>query len=181
MTTEVHSKMEQSLVHLRAQLAKIHTGRANPGLVEELQIEAYDSKMRLMELASISAPQASLLLIQPWDKSVIPAIVHAIQSANVGLNPQEDGDTIRVPIPPLSQERREQLIKIVKGEIEEAKVAIRALRHEEREAIQVAKKDGTISEDEADRRDKELQKITDDFVAKIDAIGESKEKELLEV
>lgn len=181
MTSEIKDKMEQSLTHLRSQLAKLHTGRAHPGLIEELQIEAYEGRMRLMELATISAPQPSLLMVQPWDQSVMPAINHAIEAANLGFTPHIDGEAIRIAIPPLSQERRQQLIKLMHGELEEAKVAMRQLRHEERESIQRAKKDGDLSEDEAQRMEKELQVHTDKMIEAIETLGKAKEQELLEI
>ncbi len=181
MTDEVKHKMAATLTHLEGQLAKLHTGRANPSLVEDIQVEAYGGKMRLQEVASISAPQPNLLLVQPWDQTVVSAVSSAIQAANLGLQPQVDGNNIRLAIPPLSQERREQLIKMMHTELEEAKVAIRQLRHEEREALLKAKKAGDISEDEEVRREKELQTETDAYIEKIDNTGHAKEKELQEI
>lgn len=181
MLSDVKQKMQQSVDHLKGEIAKLHTGRANPGIIEDLQVEAYESRMRLMEVATITAPQPSMLVVQPWDQSVMQSIVKAIETANVGLHPQVDGDVVRLPIPPLSQERREQLVKLMHSELEEAKVAIRQIRHDEREALQRAEKDGTISEDDRARQEKELQDLTDKMIAQIDEIGKAKEGELLEV
>lgn len=181
MISEYKQKMQASLDHLFSELQKLHTGRANPGIIEDLQVEAYESHMRLMEVATITAPQSNLLLVQPWDQSIIQNVAKAIEAANVGLNPQIDGEVIRLAIPPLSEERRQQLVKLMHGELEEARVAVRAIRHEEREALQKAKKAGTISEDDEERQQKELQKQTDEFIEKIDKIGESKEAELMQV
>lgn len=181
MISEARDKMQQSLDHLKGELAKLHTGRANPGLIEELQVEAYDSKMRLMEVAAISAPQSNLLVIQPWDQSVKNNIVRAVEMANLGMNPQIDGEVIRIVIPPLSQERRQQLVKLMHSELEEARVAIRKIRQDERDALLRAEKDHTISEDDSDRQQKDLQKVTDEYIEKIDAIGRAKEGELMQV
>lgn len=181
MINEAKEKMQASMVHLKGELAKLHTGRANPGLIEDIQVEAYGSHMRLMEVATITAPQSNLLVIQPWDKTVLPAVVKAIEAANIGLQPKEDGDVIRIAIPPLSQERREQLVKLMNSQLEEARVAVRAIRHEEREAILRAEKAGDVSEDESERMQKDLQKATDDAIEAIEKIGKAKEAELLEI
>lgn len=134
-----------------------------------------------MEVATITAPQSNLLAVAAWDHSIIPSIVKAIEAANIGLNPQVDGEIIRLPIPPLSQERREQLVKLMHHELEEARVAIRQIRHEEREALLKAKRNGDISEDEEKRQEKKLQDLTDTMIAEIDDIGQAKEQELMQV
>lgn len=181
MISEVKEKMDGALQHLQGELSQLHTGRANPGLIDQIQIPAYDGHMRLMDIASISAPQMNLLTIEPWDKSLVPNIQKAIEAANIGLNPQVDGEMLRIVIPPLSAERRQQLVKLMHQQLEEGRVAIRQVRQDEREGILRAEKDGDISEDDSNRQQKDLQKVTDEYMEKIDAIGKAKEKELIEV
>lgn len=174
-------RMQQAITHLRSELAQIRTGRATPTLVSDIAVDAYNTKMMVKELAQITAPQAMVLLISPWDKSIITNIVGGIVRANIGLNPVIDGDLIRIVIPPLTAERREQFIKQMHQILEKFRVEIRQIRHECREDLQTKKQSGQISEDEEERLEDGLQKLHDEYIETIEVEGKAKEAELREV
>jgi ribosome recycling factor len=174
-------KMKASLKVFRADLATIRTGHATPALVEHIKIEYAGVPTPLNQLAGISAPEAGLLVIQPWDKSSINNIEKAILKAELGMNPSNDGNIIRIAIPPLSEERRQELIKVVHRRMEERRVAIRGLRHEVMNEFKKMEKDKEISQDEHKRALDQLQNITDVFMAEIEMLGNDKEQELSEV
>ncbi len=177
----IDEKMKNSIKLFRADLATIRTGHASPSLVEHIKVEYAGVPTPLNHIAGISAPEASLLVIQPWDKSGINDIVKAIQKSELGLNPSSDGNVIRIAIPPLSEERRQELIKVVHRHAEERRIAIRSLRHEAMNEIKTLERDKKISQDEHKRAQDQLQKITDVFIGEIDKLGKMKEQELLEV
>lgn len=174
-------RMQKSVEALKVELMAIRTGKAVPALLEPVRVEAYGSTLPLSQVASITAPQPRLLVIQPWDKGTVAPIVKAIQKADLGLNPAEDGELIRVQIPALTEERRKDLVKRIRKTGEEIKVGIRNIRREGNEELKKLEKDKAISEDESHRLQGEVQKLTDKFVATVDEILARKEKEILEV
>jgi len=178
---EAEEKMQKSLAMFERELASIRTGRANPALIERVGVEYYGTVTPLAQLASISAPDPRLLVIQPWDKNSIPAIEKALMRSELALTPSNDGSVIRVPIPPLTEERRKEYVKLVKSKAEEAKVAIRNIRRMDAERIKAEEKKGSVSEDEARRATERLQKITDRIIGEIEEMAAKKEAEVLEV
>lgn len=185
MTTEtlkhIEQKMQTTLEGLKKELASIRTGRASPSIVEHLKVDYYDTPTPLNQIAGVSVPEARLLVIQPWDKTAIKTIEKAILASDLGLNPSNDGTVIRIAIPPLSEERRQELIKAVKKRIEDRKVAIRNLRREALDELKGLEKSKEISQDEMKRLSEQLQQLTDVHIADIDDIGRDKETELLQV
>lgn len=185
MTTEIlrsiEEKMKNSIKTFRADLSTIRTGHASPALVEHIRVEYAGVPMPLNQLAGVSAPEASLLVIQPWDKNSLRDIEKAIQKSELGLNPSNDGNIIRIAIPPLSEERRQELIKIVHRRTEERRILIRNLRHEALNELKKIEKDKAISQDEEKRAQNQLQKLTDFHILEAEKVSEDKEKELMEV
>lgn len=177
----MEDKVKALLKVFHADLATIRTGHATPALVEHIKVEYAGVPTPLLQLAGISAPEAGLIVIQPWDKSCINNIEKAILKSELGLNPSSDGNIIRIAIPPLSEERRQELIKVVHRRMEERRVAIRSLRHEAMNELKRMEKDKEISQDEQKRAQEQLQNITDIFIAEIEKLGKDKEQELLEV
>ncbi len=161
------------------QFSTLHTGKATPTIVENINVEVYGSMMKLKEIASISTPDARTLSIHPWDKSNLKAIEKAIQIANIGLNGAIFGDSVRCPVPELSRERREELVKVAHGMVEEGRVSVRNLRRETLETIKKVQK--SYSEDDVKHWEKDVQKLTDEFIADLTKHVEAKEKELLQV
>lgn len=178
---DMEKKMEKSLDSLGRELSTIRTGRASLSILDSVTVEYYDSQSPLNQVATLSVPESRLIVIQPWDPSVIKEIEKAILRSDLGLTPSNDGKVIRIPIPPLTEERRIQLVKVVKRNGEDCKVAIRNIR---RDAISEAKefeKEKVISEDDLRRSLDEIQKITDRLIEKVDEVVQKKEKEILEV
>lgn len=176
--TEANQKIQGAIDHFKTELSAIRAGRANPALIENIPVEAYDTKMKLSEVGSISAPQQNLLMVQIWDAGVMQNVVKAIQEANLGLNPNFEGQIIRLPIPPLTTERREELIKIIHLKKEEAKINLRQVRQDIREGWENSKEKGEIGEDEFDRRSKILQELLDKSILNLDELGNKKQEEL---
>ena len=177
----IEGKMKTSVGVFQEEVATIRTGHATPALVEHIKVEYAGVPTPLNQLAGISAPEAGLLVIQPWDKSSIGNIQKAILKSELGLNPSNDGNIIRIGIPPLSEERRQELIKVVHQRVEERRVAVRSLRHEAMNELKKLEKDKELSQDEHKRALDQLQKLTDRFMSDIEQIGKDKEKELMEV
>jgi ribosome recycling factor len=175
------SRMQKSVESTRHDLQSIRTGRANPSLVERVEVDAYGSKMPLPQVATVTAPEPRMLIIAPWDKSMLPAIERAILKSGLGLNPSSDGIIVRLVIPALTEETRRNLIKQVHKRIEEGKVAIRNIRRDGIEDLRALKKDGDIGEDEEKRTEGDVQKLTDKYVHQLDEMQKHKEEELLEV
>ncbi|MET1001266.1 MAG: ribosome recycling factor [Acidimicrobiia bacterium] len=173
--------MHKAVVHLQDEFGAVRTGRATPALVEKLRVDAYGSEMPLQQLAGFSVPEPRVLVISPYDKGTMKAIEKAIQASDLGVNPSNDGAVIRITFPELTAERRKDLVKVVKARAEDARVAVRNVRRHTRQELEHSEKDGEISQDELDRVEKELEKLTHDVVAEIDAMLGHKEKELLEV
>jgi ribosome recycling factor len=178
---ETEARMKKAVQALQDELVTIRTGRASPALIERLHVEYYSVSTPLSQIATISAPEARLLVVQPWDHSVLGAIEKAILKSDLGLNPTNDGRVIRVMIPYLSEERRKELIKIVHKKAEEGRVAVRHCRHDGLEDLQKLQKDKLTSEDDFKRGKEELQKLTDRFIERVDEVAGNKEEEILEV
>ena len=178
---ETADRMQKAVEHAHEQFSSIRTGRATPALVEKLNVDYYGAEVPLQQLAGFSVPEARLLVIQPYDKKAMGAIEKAIQHSDLGINPSNDGEVIRLAFPPLTAERRKDFVKVVKHMAEEGRVAVRNLRRTARHNLDGLEKDGEISADELARAEKELEKITHEYVAEIDHALEAKEKELLEV
>ena len=177
---EADAKMRKALTHARSEFATVRTGRASPALVERLSVLAYGQDMPLQQLAGFQVPEARTLLITPYDRTNLGPIEKAIQHSDLGINPTNDGNVIRLAIPPLTEERRKDFVKIAKHKAEEARVAVRNVRRAARHDVEALEKDGDISTDELDRAEKELEKVTHEYVAEIDKMLQHKEQELLE-
>ena len=173
-------EFDKVISFLERELAKIRTGRANPSLVEDVVVNCFGQKFPLKQLAAISAPEPKQILIQPWDKSYIPAIVSALESTGVGANPIVDKDTIRISLPPLNEEYRKKLAKIVSEKQEEARKTVRHWREKAWDEIQLKTKEGEIREDDKFRAKDDLQKMIEDYNKKIEETGERKKKEVAE-
>lgn len=173
--------MDVTLGVLDRELLAIRTGRAATSLVEGLMVSAYDSESPLNTLATLAVPEARLLVIQPWDKSIIGAIERAIENSDLGITPSNDGTVIRLPFPPLSEERRRDLVKVVRAKVEDAKIAIRNIRRDTQDDVREAEREKMCSEDDAHRALQHLQEITDAEIVRADKAGDRKETEVLEV
>lgn len=181
MLDEAHNKMADAVGHLKTELAQIRTGRANASLVADIVVDAYDSKMTVKELGQITTPEPTIILISPWDKSIITNIVGGISKSNAGLNAASDGESIRIIIPPLTTERREQFIKQMHGTLEKYRVQVRQVRQETREELKRQEESGDIGEDEEKRLEDQLQKLHDEFFEAIEVAGRAKEEDLRQV
>ncbi len=178
---DLEERMEKAVAALRSDLMSIRTGRASPALVEKLRVEAYGGVVPLNQVATIAVPEPRLLTIRPWDVSVIGAIEKAILKSDLGLTPNNDGKIIRLSIPPLTDERRRDLAKLVNKRVEEARVAIRNVRRDGLKELGDLEKNKEISEDELFKAKEDLQKLTDDYIKKVDSVGEQKQAEIMEV
>ncbi|GBG13011.1 ribosome recycling factor [Novimethylophilus kurashikiensis] len=174
-------KMHKSLEALKVDLGKVRTGRAHTGILDHVQVEYYGSLVPISQVAAISLADARTITVQPWEKNMAGKIEKAIRDSDLGLNPSANGDVIRVPMPPLTEERRKDLIKVVRGEAEGAKVAVRNVRRDANDALKKLLKDKEIGEDEERRAQDEIQKLTDKFVAEIDKTLQAKEADLMAV
>lgn len=177
---DAKDRMIKTIAALERDLSRVRTGRASAALLDGIRADYYGTPTPLNQMASVSVPEARLLMIQPWDLQAIGDIEKAILKSELGLTPQNDGKIIRINIPPLSEQRRKDLVKVVKKMAEENKVAIRNVRRDANEMLKELKKEKEISEDEQFRAQDEVQKITDDYIKKVDAITGAKEKEILE-
>ncbi len=178
---EAESKMQKSLEALAKEIVTIRTGRASPALVERIPVEYYGNPTPLNQLATITVPEARMILVQPWDRSVIGAVEKALQKSELGLNPANDGQLIRIPIPPLNEERRREYARLVKRYAEGTHVAIRNIRREQMDRMKALEKEKKISADEARRGSEQLQKIADRYIARVDEAAARKEAEIMEV
>jgi ribosome recycling factor len=178
---ELENNLSKIIDHLKSELSTIRTGRAHASLVEDLPVEAYGQKMTLKELASITVPDPQLIVIDPWDKSVIPDIEKAVRGSKLGLSPAVDEDVIRVPVPPLSEERRQEFVKLVKERVEQTREQVRQARKEAMEEVRRQEKEKEISEDEKFRQEKEIQGQVEECNREIREMGEGKEEEILRI
>jgi ribosome recycling factor len=174
-------RMSRTIEVLKKEFASIRTGRASLALLDGIMVNYYDTQTPLQQLASLSIPDSRQIAIQPWDQKIIPDIEKAIMKSDLGLTPMNDGKMIRINIPPLTEERRKQLVKVVKKKAEEAKVSIRNIRREANEELKKLEKEKHLSEDEVKKSQEETQKITDSYITKVDEVLGHKEKEIMEV
>jgi ribosome recycling factor len=181
ISTETEQRMEKVIESLKKDLTRIRTGRATPALLDGLSVDYYGSPVPVNQVANISVPDARMIVIQPWEKNMISAVEKAIQTSDLGLNPQNDGNLIRLPIPPLSEERRKDIFKNCKKIGEDSKIAIRNVRRDGNEKLKKEEKDKVITQDEEKKGLDEIQKTTDRFVKIIDDLLVQKEKEVMEV
>jgi len=178
---DAKNRMLKAIDALRSELSTIRAGRANPSLLDRVQVEYYGVPTPLNQLANVSAPEARMLVIQPYDKTMMSEIERAILKADLGISPTNDGNVIRIAIPPLTEERRKDLVKQVKKAAEDAKVAVRNVRRDANDNLKKAEKAGEMTEDELRRHTEEVQKLTDENIANIDQVANNKEKEIMEV
>ena len=176
-----NERMVKSIETLRADLAKVRTGRAHTGILDHIQVDYYGAPTALTQIANVTLIDARTIGVQPWEKKMLGAVEKAIRDSDLGLNPSSQGDMIRVPTPPLTEERRKEMVKLVKGEAEDAKIAIRNIRRDANEQVKKLVKDKLASEDDERRSSDEIQKLTDKFVADVDKLVAEKEKEVLTV
>jgi len=178
---EVSAHMDKSVEAIRNEFATVRTGKASTALLDLIKVEAYGQQMPLNQMATVGAPEPRLLVVQPYDPSQLGTIEKAIMASDLGLTPNNDGKIIRIPIPPLTEERRKELVRLTHKIAEEGRIAIRNIRHDANKRIQQAQKDGDVSEDEMRRQLKEIQDLTDKHIASIDQMLERKEQEVMEV
>ena len=178
---DAEERMKKALESSRRELAGIRTGKASPALLDTVKVEAYGQTMSLKEVGSVSAPEPRLLLVQPWDKGLIKAVSRAIQLAELGLSPTDDGTVVRIPIPTLTEERRRDLVKLVAKLTEEGRVHVRQVRHDVNKDIKHQQDAGTLAEDDAKRLIADVQKLTDRYVALLDELLKKKTAEVMEV
>ncbi|MCS6966536.1 MAG: ribosome recycling factor [Candidatus Kapabacteria bacterium] len=178
--TRTREHMAKTLEHFQQQLARLRTGRATPALIEHIRIEYYGVPTPITQVGTITVPEPRMLVVQPWDRSLLSAIEKAILQSDIGVTPNNDGSVIRIVLPPLSEERRRELVRVCKKYAEEARVAIRNIRRDHIEELRRVEKEEHLSEDERRRGEQELQKITDKFMEDIERLLERKEKEILE-
>ena len=178
---DAEDRMQKSVEHLRQEFATLRTGRATPALLEGVKVDYYGTSTPLNQIASITAPEPRLLVVQPWDKNAVKAIEKAIQTSDLGLNPASDGHVLRIPIPELTEERRKELVKYVHKLAEEARVAVRNVRRDANEHIKRLEKEHEISEDESRRGLDKIQKLTDQYVQKVDELAKNKEEEIMTI
>ena len=179
--SDAESRMKKSLAAMEEEFDTIRTGRASAALFEKIKVEYYGNPTPLNQVASISIPESRLVVIQPWDKGLLNEIEKAIQKSELSLNPSNDGKVIRINIPPLTEERRKEYVKVAKNMAEQARVAVRNIRRDANDELKKQQKSGDISEDDAKRGEDEIQKLTDSHVEKINTALEEKEKEILEI
>ena len=179
--TLAEERMKKTLVSLKDGFSALRTGRASAALFDKLRVDAYGEKSPINQVANISIPEARLIVIQPWDKALIGEIEKTIRSSELSLNPSNDGKVIRISIPPLTGERRKELVKVAKNNAEQSRVAVRNIRRDGNEELKKLLKESKITEDEESKTAEELQKLTDAYIAKINHVLEEKEKEIMEV
>ncbi|TVP75282.1 MAG: ribosome recycling factor [Gemmatimonadales bacterium] len=178
---EVKSRMKESLEAVRREFSTIRTGKATPSILDTVRVEAYGGRVPLNQVASVNTPESTLLMVQPFDRSLIPDIERAILQADLGLNPSNDGAVIRIPIPPLTEERRREYVKVLTKMAEEGRVSVRHARRDGNDEIKALVKEGELSDDEGRRAQEEIQRLTDQFIGRIDEALEVKEKEIMTV
>jgi ribosome recycling factor len=177
---EAEDHMKKSIELAEEELGSVRTGKASPSLLDSIRVDYYGTPVPLKQIANIAVPDAKLITVQPWEKPMVAEIVKAIQASNLGLNPQSDGSFIRIPLPPLTEERRKDLVKTVKQMVENAKIAIRNIRRDANERMKKLEKEHVISEDEYHRYHKDIQEMTDEATSELDKVTSVKEKEIME-
>lgn len=179
--SECRSAMSKAVKALRKEMTKIRTGRASTSLLDDVVVEYYGAPTPLNQVATLSTPEARLITIQPWEKNLIPEIEKAIFKADLGLTPSSDGQLIRLPVPALTEERRREMVKIIKRMAEEAKISVRNARRDANENLKMLEKEKEITEDERKRAEKDVQQVTDEYVENVDDLVDAKEQEVMEV
>ena len=179
--SEARQAMQNSVEALHNEMGTVRTGRASAHLLDQIRVDYYGSQVPINQVATVGIPEPRLIAIQPWDKSAIPLVEKAIQESSLGLNPSNDGTVIRLPIPALTEERRQELVKVVRQYAEESRVSVRNARRDANELLKDAQKEGEIPEDDAKRGAEQVQSLTDEFVSKIDETLKEKEEEIMEV
>lgn len=178
--SDAKANMDKAIEHADNELNKIRAGKANPSMLDDVMVDYYGSPTPLSQVGSVNTPDARTIVVQPWEKSLLVAIEKAIKEANLGVNPQNDGVIIRINVPPLTEERRRELVKKAKGEAENGKIAIRNIRKDANEKIKKLKSEG-VSEDEIKVGEADVQKLTDSYIVKVDQLSEAKEKDIMTV
>lgn len=178
---DAETKMGKAIEAVKREFSGVRTGRASAALFDALKVDYYGTLTPLKQMGSVSTPEPQLAIVQPWDKSAIPAIEKAILQSDLGLNPSNDGNVVRVPFPPLSEERRKEIVKVAHKMAEDGRVAIRNIRHEARDNLHKLEKDKSISEDDKERGEKKVQELTDKFTKHVDELLKHKEQEIMEV
>jgi ribosome recycling factor len=179
--TSTEERMKKTVASLKDGFASLRTGRASAALFDKIRVDCYGEKSPLNQVSNISIPEARLIIIQPWDKSLIGEIEKAIRSSELSLNPSNDGKVIRIAVPPLTGERRKELVKLAKNQAEQSRVAVRNIRRDGNEELKKLLKDAAITEDDESRGQADLQKLTDSYIAKVNQVLDEKEKEIMEV
>lgn len=175
------AKMQKTMESLKKDFSNIRTGKANPAILNNVMVDYYGMPTPMPQVGSVSVPDAQSIVVKPWDKSILKAIEKAIQTSGLGLNPQNDGEVVRIPIPPLNEQTRKDLAKQAKKVAEENKVAVRNVRREGMEALKKMEKDGLISEDDLKRYNDQVQKLTDKYIALVDSLNSQKEKDIMSI
>jgi ribosome recycling factor len=178
---KARQRMDGAIEALRREFAGVRTGKASPALLDTIRVESYGSMVPLNQVGTVSAPEARMLTVQPWDKSLMKATEKALRESDLGLNPSNDGQIIRIPIPPLTEERRKEYVKLLHKLTEEARVAVRNVRRDANDEIKHRQKDEGLSEDDVRREQAEVQKLTDQYIARIEELMKHKEAEIMEV
>ena len=178
---KARQRMDGAIEALRREFAGVRTGKASPALLDTIRVEAYGSMVPLNQVGTVSAPEARMLTVQPWDKSLMKATEKALRESDLGLNPSNDGQIIRIPIPPLTEERRKEYVKLLHKLTEEARVAVRNVRRDANDEVKHRQKDEGLSEDDVRREQAEVQKLTDQYIARIEELMKHKEAEIMEV
>ena len=178
---EISGKMDKTLNVYGENLKTIRAGRANPAILDKITVDYYGTPTPIPQVGSVSVPEPRTLLVQPWDKSILKEIEKAIQKAEIGINPNNDGNAVRLNFPPLTEERRKELVKDLKKQAEDAKVAIRSIRRDAIDSYKTAKKNGEVTEDDLKGIEKDIQSITDEYIKEIDEMTDKKEKEIMSV
>ena len=181
ITNDAEDGMKKAVDSFKRDLQKIRTGRANTAMLDGIKVDYYGTPTPVNQVATVQVVDARLITIKPWEKNMVPVIDKAIRGSDLGLNPVPDSDQVRLPIPPLTQERRKELVKVVKKNTEEARVAVRAARRDAMDMIKDAEKDKQITEDERKQGEKKVQELTDKYIAMVDDIAKNKEKEIMEL
>jgi ribosome recycling factor len=179
--TAAEERMKKTIVSLKEGFSAIRTGRASAALFDKIKVDAYGEKSPLNQVANISVPEARLVVIQPWDKGLMGEIEKAIRTSELSLNPSNDGKVIRISIPPLTEERRKELVKLARNQAEQSRVAVRNIRRDGNEELKKLLKDSSLTEDQESKSADELQKLTDSYIIRINQVLEEKEKEIMEV
>lgn len=179
--SEARSSMDKAIKALKKEMTKVRTGRASTALLDDVKIEYYGVPTPLSQVATLSAPEARLITVQPWEKNLLPAIEKAIFKADIGLTPSSDGQLIRLPVPALTEERRLEMVKLIKRMTEDARISVRSARRDANENLKMLEKEKEITEDEQKRGEKDVQQLTDEYINNIDVVLQAKERELMEI